>query len=414
MRSRRLWLGLLLGAVAAGSCDRGHEVQPAAFDAEELGNELAALDEALEGVRIVLLGENGHGVKQHTEAKVHLVEWLHREHDFDLVLFESGFFECGRAWQRLRDLGAEAALRSCLRYPFEHAELLPLFELSRRSVDSGEPLRFGGIDLQAQGFDSENRPEESFAWLAGPDSILARRIASSDSALFLVPRAGGLGERLYQYAYENEEPLRHDYRRAAALTDGHASWTFRLGEAWVDRLALRGEAEAEGTGEIPTAYFQLRDEWMARAVAAHTDSIGQPEKVIVWLHNDHARLGRFPAATGDSIRSTGNYLREWYGAEVLSVGLFFGRGEIADNARRVRAVAPLPPGSLESFLAVAPQSYVVLRNNRNPDVQRWARAQHPYLRMGLDTMRIWPGREFDVLMFTDSVSSPTYEFRGSP
>lgn len=405
--------GLLLLAVAVGSCGHGHGVQPVEFDAQDLGSELRALDEAIEGTRIVLLGENGHGVQEHTEIKVRLIEWLYREHDFDLVLFESGFFECARASEQLQDLETEEALRSCLRYPMEHAELRPLFELARRSLDSDRPLRFGGIDLQAQGFDSEHRPEASSAWLAGIDSALATRIAASDSALFLVPQAGGLGDAVYRYAYENAERLRSDYRHAASLTDGLPSWAFRLAEAWVDRLALRGRTEAERSGQLPGAYFELRDEWMARAVAAHADSIGQPTKVVVWLHNDHARYGRFPAASGDSIRSSGGYLREWYGPEVFSIGLFFGRGQIADNGRRVRAVVPLPPGSLESFLAVGPQSYLVLRDNRDSEVQEWGGAEHPYLRMGLDTMLLEPGREFDGLIYIDSVSAPTYDLRGN-
>ncbi len=335
MRLIRQGCCLLFLAVAASSCDHGHGVQPVEFDAEDLESELRALDEALEGVRIVLLGENGHGVREHTEVRVRLTEWLHREHGFDLVLFESGFFECGQAAEHIQELAAQDALRGCLRYPLEYAELLPLFELFRGSPGSEGLLRFGGVDFQAQGFDSEPRPEASFRWLAGVDSELASRIARSDSALFLVPQTGGLGDAVYRYAFENAEQL-----------------------------------------------------------------------------NDHARYGRFPAASGDSIRSTGSFLRERYGPELLSVGLFFGRSHIADNARRTRAVAPLPSGSVESFLAVGRQSYLVLRDNRNPEMREWASAPRPYLRMGLDTMFLEPGQEFDALIYIDSVNVPTYDLRG--
>lgn len=410
--ARAARLLVLFATAALSACERGHAVQPAAFDAPELGSELRKLDAALKGARIVLIGENGHGVAEHTAIKVRLVEWLHREHGFDLVLFESGFFECGHAFDRISDFTAADALQSCLRYPMEHAELLPLFELSRQSADSGRPLRFGGVDFQSQGFDSDQRPSASFAALSGFDSALARRVARADTALFLVPASGGAGDTLYRFAYDHADSLKADYARAAALTQGHTRWMFRLAEAWVDRLALRGRAAREGSERLPPAYYELRDEWMARAVAAHADSIDGPAKVIVWLHNDHARLGDFPAATGDSIRSTGGFLRGWYGPELFSLGLFFGRGQIANNARRARDVVPLPPGSLESFLAVAPTSYVVLRGNADPAVRDWADASHPYLRMGLDTLSMVPGREFDALIFVDSVSVPTYNLGG--
>lgn len=407
MRPHVGWCMVLMVAIATSCQGRGVQVMDSA--SPDLATELATFDQAVRDVRIVLLGENGHGVREHTETKVRLVEWLHREHDFNLVVFESGFFECARASERVEELEPASTLQSCLRYPMEHAELLPLFELARESAGSDRPLRLGGMDLQAQGFDSAPRPEASARWLAEQDPMLAGRIARADSALFLVPQDGGMGDSLYQYAYENADSLREDYRRAAVLTDGWSSWSFRLAEAWVERLAARGAAEANGESGRPTEYYQLRDEWMARAIAAHADSIGEPEKVVVWLHNDHARYGRFPAASGDSIRSTGAFLRDWYGEDVFSVGFFFGRGEIADNARRTRIVAPMPPDGLESFLAVGRESYVVLRSNRRPEVQEWAASPQAYLRMGLDTLTLTPGHEFDALVYIDSVGAPTFD-----
>jgi erythromycin esterase-like protein len=184
---------------------------------------------------------------------------------------------------------------------------------------------------------------------------------------------------------------------------------FRLAEGWVERLATRGETEARGDTRLPARYFELRDEWMARAIAALADSVAARRKVVVWLHNDHARYGRFPAPTSDSVRSTGGFLRQWYGESVFSVGFFMGRGSIADNARRPRAVGAVPENSLEAHMARGPGTYLVLRGNRDPAVGTWANAEVPYLRMGIDTMALTPAREFDALFYVDSVSVPTYQ-----
>jgi erythromycin esterase len=379
------------------------------FAAERTDGELDALGRALADVQIVLLGENGHGVKEFTESKVKLIEWLHREHGFELVVFESGLFECDRAWRHLARMEAADALKACLRYPSEHAELLPLFELMQAKRGSAEPLAVSGMDFQSQGFDSELRPVETFERLHDADSALARRLARTDSGLYLVPQHGGLGDSIYEYAYRNAERLKADYHRAAELTSGTTSLVFRLAVGWIDRLAMRGEAEVRGDGRLPGRYFELRDEWMARAVSALADSTGPRRKVVVWLHNDHARYGRFPAASSDSIRSTGGYLRDWYGGRVFSVGFFMRRGSVADNARRPRAMAPIPSDGLEAYLSRGPVTYLVLRSNRNPEVMRWANAEQPYLRMGLDTLSLTPAREFDALIFVDSVSVPTYQ-----
>lgn len=399
---------LLLAVLVA--CDGGHGVGVVTFHGDSLDTELARFAPLLDGARIVLLGENGHGVKEITQAKVELVEWLHRDHGFDLVVFESGMFECDLAWRRLQEATAARALRGCLRYPFEHAEALPLFEYMRASASSRRPLAFSGMDPQAQGYDSEERPRESFARLVGADADLAARVAAADSALFLIPEMGGLGDEVYRFAHVHRDSLTAEYRAAAAATSGVTRHVFSLAEGWVHRLAIRGAAEEEGVEGRPRRYYEVRDQWMARAVSALADSTGAGRKVVVWLHNDHARYGRFPSG-GDSIRSTGGFLREWYGDGVVSVGFFLGRGEVADNARRPRTVVPWPEGGLEHHLAGTPGTYVVLRGNGNPAVRAWADRELPYLRAGLDTLTLTPSAEFDVLMYVDSVSVPTYGVR---
>jgi erythromycin esterase len=366
----------------------------------------AALDSLLRDARIVLLGENGHGVAEFSHLKAQLVRQLHERYGFDWIVFESGAFECDAAARRVGEQPAAATLLQCLRFPFEHTELLPLFEYVRATAAGARPLRLAGMDIQSQGFDSRPRPGLSAARLVARDPELARRIARADTALFLHPDDGGLGDAAAAYAHRHRDALIHDYRRAARLTEGADRVTFALSEGWVERLALRGGAQS-GTG-LPARYYELRDEWMARAVRAFADSVAGPRRVIVWLHNDHARYGRFPVGT-DSIRSTGGFLREWYGDGVVSLGFLLGRGEIADNARRPRRVVPPPEGSIEGFLAGdGAFRYVVLRGTRDPAFRAWAAQEHPYLRMGLDTLSMTPGREFDALVLVDSVSSPHY------
>jgi erythromycin esterase len=403
---------LLTATLAATlfACSSGHQVEPVSFSGVALGEELAHLDRLVGDARIVLLGENGHGVREFTETKVKIIQWLHRDHGFDLVVFESGLYECDSAWRRFDELDAGEALRACLRYPFEHAEALPLFEYMKATRASDAPLEFSGMDFQAQGFDTEARAADTFARLRDIDSSLARRLSRADTALYLLPQHGGLDDAVYQYAYRHSGSLKTEYRRAAELTTGTTRLIFQLADGWIDRLATRGQAEVERAGRLPGRYYELRDEWLARAVSALADSGGTARKVVVWLHNDHARYGRFPAAT-DSIRSTGGYLREWYGDDVLSVGFFLGRGTIADNARRPRQVVPLPAAGVESFLAKGSATYVVLRDNTDPDVREWARTERPYLRSGLDTLTLTPAREFDALIYIDSVSAPSYRIR---
>lgn len=414
-------------------------VHPLDLDAP-LVEQLAALERSIGDSRIVLLGENGHGVGSITEAKARLVGWLHEELGFEVVVFESGFFECGRAWERIDSLTPADALYDCLRYPFQHAEVLPVFERVKGSAYTDRPLALAGMDIQAQGFDSGARPGFSFRTLSGsdarsaaPDSTFAARVASLDSALYLVPDSGGLGDRLYAWAAEHGDSARALYARAADRTDGWERWVFELARGWLDRLEVRGTAELEGADALPVRYYELRDEWMARAVSALADSIAGPRKVVVWLHNDHARYGDFEAGSGLS-RSVGGHLREMHGQRVYSIGVFMGGGEIAANGREVRSTVPAPPGGIEEFLRVeaadgsdapdaadpsavsttsgsADASFLVLRGNGDPAAAAWAGAPRPYLRMGIERRELVPAEEFDALFYVDTATVPTYRIR---
>jgi hypothetical protein len=57
-------------------------------------SDLAPLADFVGNRRIVLLGESGHGVAEFNHLKVRLVKYLHEELGFDVVAFESSFYEC--------------------------------------------------------------------------------------------------------------------------------------------------------------------------------------------------------------------------------------------------------------------------------------------------------------------------------
>ncbi|MBW3552552.1 MAG: erythromycin esterase family protein [Gemmatimonadetes bacterium] len=391
-----------------------HAVQAVSPWAASLDEQLAPLGRAIGDSRIVLLGENGHGVGEFTTTKVRLIEWLHRELEFDLVVMESGFFECGNAWRRAAELDARELLYDCLKYPFQQAEIRSLFELILARRSSDRPLELAGMDLQPQGFDSGDRPAVLHATVASRDPALARRVAALDTVIFLVADSGGLGEDLDPWILEHGPAARAAYDSAAALTDGWERWAFRLAGGLVDRLSVRAKAVAARATDLPSPYYELRDEWMARAVAALADSIAGPRKVVVWLHNDHARLGPFEVGP-HRVRSVGVFLREWYRDEVFSIGFSMGRGSIADNARREREVAAPIPGGIESFLAAGANAagYLVLSGNRSAAVREWAGRSRPYLRMGLTPETMIPSEEFDALFYIHRVRPPSYTVPGS-
>src|SRR5690606_3647962 len=127
---------------------------------------------------------------------------------------------------------------------------------------------------------------------------------------------------------------------AIAATEGDLQWDLTAVRTLLAREALRREALAADTS-VPAEFYALRDEYMARSVLRHAEG---ERKVMVWLHNDHARYGEF--AFGElRVKSTGQYLRELASDRTYSVGFLMGGGMVANNSRRPMQVATADSGS---------------------------------------------------------------------
>jgi len=407
-------LGIAL-AMANSACHRTSEQQAAsaptaavpvdAIESLPLGPEtagdLAAFGAAVGDRRIVLLGENSHGVAEFSSAKVRLVEYLHERLGFDVLAFESGYHECREANGRLDSLPPISVMRDCLIYQLEHQETVPLFTYAVATRHTAHPLTIAGIDLQLQGRVTRTRPVLFRGALSARAPGIADRVAVLDSTL--VELRLGPRDSLSEWIRRHGVELRALYDSGAAVTTGETNWTFQTAAAFMRRERYRVSALAVGLAP-PTEVYEIRDAWMANTIARYAEADSGRHRVVVWLHNDHARYGSWRAGSL-RIRSVGQFLRDRFAGEVYSVGFFAMVGEYADNSRRVRRWAEPPPGSLERVIGRAnrPVAFLRLTESSIPEVRAWAQQEHPYVRAG-QVYRMVPGREFDALLLFATVS----------
>ena len=84
---------------------RGHAVKVRTLDAsDEDFKDLEPLGQAIFDARIVLLGEATHGDGSTFLAKGRLIKFLHQRKGFDVLVWESGFYECAKAGEALAPL----------------------------------------------------------------------------------------------------------------------------------------------------------------------------------------------------------------------------------------------------------------------------------------------------------------------
>lgn len=411
-------IAVLLALPAWLACTAGHGARPAptADDERTIIATVVPLSDAartmagLRGIigdrRIVLLGENGHGVGPHTTLKVQLTRLLLDSLGFTTVIFESGFHECREADDALQRIGAVSSFRDCLAYAFEHAEALPLFEHIRQARAAGTGLHIAGADLQPQGTASLSRPSFLRQAIRVRDPALAEAAANADSGLLTASQRGG--DSLRHWLDQHARPTRTALERALRLAEPPERWRFHTALALLRRGELRFSGSPPG-GAPPAAYYAERDDFMARSVSWIADSLGARRKVVVWMHNDHVRLGRLNSP-GGPVPATGRLLAARHPDDVVSFGFFMGEGQVTNNSRAVRTVLPIEAGSIEALLGAAGHeaSLLALRAPRSSAVARWAARPHPYLRNGLESDTLTPADEFDALVFAARAAPPTY------
>lgn len=113
----------------------------------------SSLQVLLKDVEIIMLGEQSHGEGTTYETKIKLIKYLHQELGFDLLVFESGFYDCHKAWQLIEQGGnvRDAMGRSIFSLWSTTKQLEPLAKYIEFENNNGRVLKLLGFDSQFAG-----------------------------------------------------------------------------------------------------------------------------------------------------------------------------------------------------------------------------------------------------------------------
>ena len=111
------------------------------------------LKQRLKNVRVILLGEPNHGIGTVTERKADLIRFLADSLGFNMLSFESGFYDMHKAQEQInRNEGVKKALRNSV-FPVwsQTKEFSPIFNLVKE-----KKISISGFDPQVSGAYGEN------------------------------------------------------------------------------------------------------------------------------------------------------------------------------------------------------------------------------------------------------------------
>lgn len=382
-------------------------------------SDLQFLKDAIGERRYVQLGESGHGVAEFTTAKVRLIKFLHQEMGFDVIAFESGFYECFQADRGADTLTAKEFMYQCPFRVWHVWELVPLFEYIKSTQGGDHPLTLAGFDIQASQLGRESRGAFLEKVISAVDPEYGAQVRSlEDHLTAILNQGGGWLQSLANHAAslrvqwapvlsfldDHEEALLQEFHsdQLLPLVARQAVWSTLQ---WID-MAEAGESTA---GDY-CRQFNERDQSMSANFSYLAKRMYPEEKIMVWAHNMHIQhIGEYES--GNCI-PMGQHLSGGYRGDLYTIALLMYQGSAAWNDRSIYQIDPPPVVSLEGILHQAghPIFFLDLLHREPADAPWWIFEPIPTREWGTQAVTIRPREHFDALLYFEHVNPPSFTY----
>jgi erythromycin esterase len=261
--------------------------------------DLEALGDVIGDARVVLLGEGTHNAANTFTARSRIVQFLHQERGFDVLVWESGLYSVAKSWERMRE--GEDALTAMRRSVFgiwtRVEEVQPLIAYIDRHARSDRPLEIAGLDSQLTGTASRDfltADLRDYMATIGGDTTLLSEGGLFDVALRPLTLVGG-GAGINPPDPWFEDSVATLQRQIQGLRQpGNAEaafWTHVLdgmrleASGWRDQKVI-ARTEEEKERATWRAYIE-RDVQMARNLIWLVQERYAGRKLIVWAATMH-------------------------------------------------------------------------------------------------------------------------------
>ena len=383
--------------------------------ADEEFADLMPLVQVIGKARVVQLGEATHGDGATFLAKGRLVRFLHQVMGFDVMAWESGFFDLRQVDEALRAglPSAEAAGRGL--YPaWRNQESMLTLDYVSASQKTDRPIASVGFDCRVSGSanKAEHFPQMVFGFFDRLDpALLSKQDRETFTAVSLAVNNLPM-ERYWKPEIRQQMALPRrlvetiDRRRAELLAFYSPREIDWVRQSLVSLLATEHAIQPGGMTISPDGY--RRDTAMAENLLWWLNGPLKDRKVIVWAHNYHVMNYNYLAkdeATAKRAGPMGQFLKTELGADLYTIGFTSFGGSYADPD--AGGDQPVKPGPLETLLHAASRPLLFLDLAHLP-ADHWLRTPWTANFYMYEPMESTWSRVYDGVFFID-VQKPSTE-----
>jgi erythromycin esterase len=380
-------------------------------------DDLRCLKQYLNDKSLVQLGESSHGTKEYNQIKVRLIKFLHEELGFDVIAFESGFFECYYTYEILNNYTDEEALNnSIFSFVWGTEEVLELYKYIKQTQSTEHPLILSGFDCQRSGDNYDKRPNFLYDMLSKIDTLYAAEVLTFDN-YFLTT-----GIYNNNYLVSNEDTIKSKYLEIILFIEQHIEqlvsyyqektlYPIFIKQSINSTLAEIDHRIAYIENDEEEQYY-VRDSAMASNISFLKEELFPDKKIIIWAHNYHIAHDRDQKAWYSNAKNMGNWLVQKYREELYTIGLYMLRGKTRTDYdwSIIDVELPTTSYSLESILYHSRKKYMFIDILNHPYEKgnEWMYYTITAKSSGFADEEMIIKDEYDGIIFIDTSTVPDY------
>ena len=343
--------------------------------------------------KFLLLGEFNHGSDEVFTLRNELIKSLHTNHNYNVILFESGIGEIGVINLQRNDLAEEQMILGFFG-GWRNAAHINLMKYVKNN-----DIKVSGFDVQRTG----NNLYQLFSERSRAKKLLELESRFSDAANILRDR-----QSKYTEIKDSIKSLVNDYKVFQSMFESNYSETNEsqliISRTVKNRIEfLNYMLDFQKTKDW-SKRWRDRDKMMANNVLWLVENFYKNEKIILVGHNYH--ISKF----NKNEDVMGAFLKPKFGAEMYSIGVFAFEGTYSNNSGKTETLWPADTYRLDiKHVIKSLDGYANFLNipDHNDESTNWLRRDivinDTFLDLsGSNTMTL--ANQFDGLLFVKSVS----------